>query len=72
MVSYKLIAFDGEVYTYQYYPEMDENHPGIIIITADGKRDIVKVSDKDFKNIYLGHAFSKLKPGEEKGASYWW
>lgn len=44
MVSFELIDFDGKVYTYKYYPEMDETAPGIISIDKYGNREIIEVS----------------------------
>ena len=72
MVSFELIDFDGKVYTYKYYPEMDETAPGIISIDKYGNREIIEVKKNDVKNLYLGHAFEAIEPGQERGSAFWW
>ena len=72
MVSFELIDFDGKVYTYKYYPEMDETAPGIISIDKYGNREIIEVSKNDVKNLYLGHVFDVIEPGQEHESAFWW
>lgn len=50
MVTFKLINKDGEILTYEYYPEGNINSPGIICFNPKTETLISRMYSKDDNN----------------------
>ncbi|MFC0275594.1 hypothetical protein ACFFH2_02610 [Enterococcus devriesei] len=55
------VGFDGLSYTYQYFPEGERNSPGEAIVNpSTNEITFSSISDKDKREKYASHAWSRL------------
>lgn len=71
MLKYALISDENGVLTYAFYPEGNEEYPGIVAFHPDGKREIIKKSEADPFGMYKGHALHGITLGDAHGVVGW-
>lgn len=72
MLKYKLEKTEVEGKTYIYFPEGNEDAPGIVFLGEDGKNKVLEESARDFKQMYAMHALSGIDKSKEDGVVAWY
>ena len=72
MLKYKLIEKTENEFIYVYYPEGNEDAPGIIAISGHKKGRIVEESKDDIGKIYAFHAIYGLDVTRDSGIVAWY
>lgn len=71
MLKYRIVNRENGRNLYEYRPEGNER-PGLVAIHDDGKREIVRDSEDDYKGIYRGMAFCGIDIRKDYGTVAWY
>ena len=71
MLKYKIIERENGKNLYEYRPD-GTGRPGLVALYDDGRREMVKDSEDDFKGIYRGMAFSGIDIKQDSGTVAWY
>ena len=72
MLTYKFLnKIEGE-FVFAYYPNGNQNEPGKIAISNDGKGRIIEESKADFGKRYAYHAIRGIDTTTESGTVAWY
>lgn len=72
MLTYKFLnRIDGEL-VYAYYPNGNEDAPGKVAVSDNGKGRVIEESIEDFGKRYAYHAIKGIDTKKEKGTIAWY
>ena len=72
MLTYKFLnKIDGE-FVFAYYPNGNQNAPGKVAISSNGKGQVIEESKEDFGKRYAYHAIRGIDTTQESGTVAWY
>lgn len=72
MLTFKRIKEDDDKFIYEYYPQGNENAPGVVWLYHNGDAKMVRMSDDDFKMFYGTHALWHIDRTKTSGTVAWY
>lgn len=72
MLTYKFLQEKENEAVFAYYPNGNENAPGKIAFSIQGKGRILEESKEDFGKLYAYHAMRNIDINKKQGTVAWY